>query len=159
MSPLKQLSKFYYGTKIIKEALCAHTVTHTVHPLGTGCYIFTQKLIFRVTIHVNNETLGSLFTSKYPISVPLCEPESHGHFRPHTHQYMIYCINQHINRPNSPYIATDCVERAPKILTFRPRDLGPIKWPLTASINSSINKVLKQRVNSIRIKLLPHRVC
>ena len=108
---------------------------------------------------MNSETLGLLFTTKYPISVPLCEPESHGHFRPHTHQHMIYCINQHINSPNSPYIATNCAEQAPKILTFRSQDLGPIKRPLTASINSSINKVLKQRVNPSRIKPLPHGVC
>ena len=111
------------------------------------------------TIHVNNETLRLLFTTKYPISVPLCEPKNHGHFRPYTHQYMIYCTNQHINSPNSPYIATDCAERAPKILTFWSQDLGPIKRPLTASINSSINKVLKQRVNPSRIKPLPQEVC
>ena len=108
---------------------------------------------------MNSETLELLFTTKYPISVPLCEPESLRHFRPHTHQYMIYCTNQHIKSPNRPYIATDCAERAPKIITFRSQDLGPIKRPLTASINSSINKVLKQIVNSSRIKPLLHGVC
>ena len=108
---------------------------------------------------MNSETLGLLFTTKYPISVPLCELESHGHFRSHTHQYMIYCTNKHINSPNSPYIATDCAEWALKILTFRSQDLGPIKRPVTASINSSINKVLKQRVNPSRINPLPHEVC
>ena len=108
---------------------------------------------------MNSETLGLLFTTKYPISVPLCESESHGHFRPHTHQYIIYCTNQHINSPNSPYIATDCAEWALKTLTFRSQDLGPIKRPVTASINSSINKVLKQRVNPSRINPLPHGVC
>ena len=108
---------------------------------------------------MNSETLRLLFTTKYPISVPLCEPESHVHFWPHTHHNMIYCTNQHINSPNSPYITTDCAERAPKILTFRSQDLGPIKRPLTTSINSSINKVLKQIVNPSRIKPLPHGVC
>ena len=51
-------------------------------------HIISQKY-FMNSIHVNSETLGLLFTAKHPTSVPLCEPESHGHFRPHTHQQMI----------------------------------------------------------------------
>ena len=38
-----------------------------------------------------------------PTSVPLCEPEIHGHFRPHTHQNMIWCINHNPSSLNSPW--------------------------------------------------------
>ena len=92
---------------------------------------FHTKL-FCVTIHMNSETLGLLFTANHQTSVPLCEPENHGHFRPHTHQNMIYCINQYPRCPNSPYTTTDYTKRAPKILTFWFQDLGPIKRPFKA---------------------------
>ena len=68
---------------------------------------FTQILIFCVTIHVNSETLGLLFTTKYPISVSPCETELYSHFRPHTHHntncFTIYTIYN----PNSPCTVTD----------------------------------------------------
>ena len=55
-------------------------------------YIFSQKH-FMNTINMNSETLGLLFTTTLSTSVPLCKPEIHGHFRPHTHHNTIYSIN------------------------------------------------------------------
>ena len=55
-------------------------------------HIISQKY-FMNTIHVNIETHGLLFTANHPTSVPLCEPEIHGHFRSHTHHNTIYSIN------------------------------------------------------------------
>ena len=36
-------------------------------------------------------------------SVPLCETEIHGHFRPNNSQTIIYCINYNISNPNSSW--------------------------------------------------------
>ena len=82
-------------------------------------------------------------------SVPLCGTEFHGHSRPHAHQNTIYCINYDPRRPNSPYTVTDCLNEFPKISTPRFQVLGPIKRPLTASINPRIYKTLKSRVNQV----------
>ena len=107
--------------------------------------IFTQ-IYFHVTIHVNNETLGSLFTSKYPISVSPCETELYSHFRPHTHHNTICFTIYTIYNPNSPCTVTDGTNGFQNFLTIRFQALGPINWPLTASINSNIINTLKQSV-------------
>ena len=99
---------------------------------------------------MNSETLGLLFTAKYPISISPCEPEFYSHFRPHTHHntncFTIYTIYN----PNSPCTVTDCTNGFQNFLTIRFQALGPIKRPLTASINSSIINTLKQ---SVKLKL------
>ena len=70
-------------------------------------HIFSQNY-FVNTIHVNSETIGLLFTANHPTSVPHCEPEIHGHFRPFTHHNTIYSTNYTMNNPNSPWTVTDC---------------------------------------------------
>ena len=95
---------------------------------------------------MNSETLGLLYTSKYPISVSPCEPELYSHFRPHTHHNPIYFTNFTINNPNSPWSVTDCTNGFQNFPTIWFQDLGPIKRPLTASINSNIINTLKQSV-------------
>ena len=110
------------------------------------------------TIHVNSETLGLLFTTKHPTSVPLCEPEFHSHFRPHTHQHTIYFIIYEINTQNSPY-SHGLSNGLPKISIIRSQVLGPIKRPLNSSNQLKHHKTLKQSVTSSRIKPLPHGVC
>ena len=108
-------------------------------------HIFTQKFIF-VSLFTNSKTLGLLFTANHQISVSRCELEFYSHFRPHTHHNTICSKNYTINNPNSPWTVTDCTNGFHNFLTIRFQDLGPIKWSITASINSSIINTLKQSV-------------
>ena len=77
-------------------------------------HIISQKY-FVNTIHVNSETLGLLFTTNHPIIGSLCEPEFHGHFRPHTHHNTIYFIIYEINNQNSPNTVSDCTNGLQKL--------------------------------------------
>ena len=110
---------------------------------------FHTKIYFRVTIHVNSKTLWLLSTANHQISVSRCELEFCSHFRPHTHHYTICSTKYTINNPNSPWTVTDCTNGFHNFLTIRFQDLGPIKRPLTTSINSIIINTLKQ---SIKLK-------
>ena len=85
----------------------------------------------------------------HPTLVSLFETDINGHFRLRTHQNTIYCINYTTNCPNSLWTVTKLLKWAPKIPTIRSQVLGPIKRPLTASINSIINKTLKQSVTQV----------
>ena len=146
----------------ISSCIYLHNLNHTT------CYVISQSITPKIsslgliiqheqfnlnystkhifTIHVNSETLGLLFTTKYPILVSPCETELYDHFRPHTHHntncFTIYTIYN----PNSPCTVTDCTNGFQNFLTIRFKALGPIKRPLTASINSSIINTLKQSV-------------
>ena len=111
------------------------------------------------TIHMNSETLGLLFTINHPTSVPRCELEIHGHFRPHTHQNMIYWINQHPRCPNSLCIVTNCPKRLQQFLDFGSKFWNRSNGRSRPQTNSIINKTLKQSITSSRIKPLPHGVC
>ena len=108
---------------------------------------------------MNSETLGLLYTSKYPISVSPCEPELYSHFRPHTHHNLICLTNFTINNPNSPWSVMDCTNGFQNFLTIRFQDSGPIKRPFKASDRLKHHKTLKQSVKPSRIKPLPHGVC
>ena len=121
-------------------------------------HIFSQKY-FVNTIHMNSETLGLLFTTNHPTSVPYCEPEIHGHFRPHTHQNMIYCINQRLRCPNSPCTVTDCPKRLQQFSHLGSKFRNLSNGRSRPQTNSIINKILKQSVTSSRIKPLPHGIC
>ena len=107
---------------------------------------FHTKIDFRVTAHMNSKTLGFTVPSTHQFIGSLCEPEFHGHFRPHTNQYMIYFTIFTTNNPNSPCTVTDGINGFPNFLTIQFQALGRIKRPLTVSFNSNINKVLKKRV-------------
>ena len=78
-----------YQTRAIRFELLNKTHFHT-------------KIYFHVTIHMNSKTLGFTVSSTHQIIGSLCKPEFHCHFRPHTHQYMIYSINHHTNTQISP---------------------------------------------------------
>ena len=124
--------------------------------------VFTQKLIFRVIIHVNSKTLDLLFTSKYPMSVLLCEPEFHGHSRPHTYQNTIHFIIYETIPKNSPQHSHGlswAIHLSSIIFTLWSQVLGPIKRPFKASNRPKHHKTLKQSVKPSRIKPLPHGVC
>ena len=111
------------------------------------------------TIHMNSETLGLLYTSKYPISVSPYEPELYSHFRPYTHHNLICFTNFMINNPNNPWSVTDCTNGFQNFLTIRFHDLGPIKRLFKVSNRPKHHKTLKQSVKPSRIKPLPHGVC
>ena len=120
---------------------------------------YSTKHIISEKYFMNSKTLGSLFTTNHPTSVPLCEPEIYGHFRPHAHHNIIYCINYDSRCPNSPHPS--------RIVHNGPKDFSHFDskfWNLSngrsrPQTNSIINKTLKQSVTSSRIKPLPHRVC
>ena len=111
------------------------------------------------TIHVNSETLGLLFMANHPTSVPRCGPEIRGHFWPHTHQNMIYCINQHPRCPNSPCTVTNCPKRIQQFSHFGSKIWNRSNGRSRPQTNRNINKALKQSVTSGRMKPLSHGVC
>ena len=78
--------------------------------------------------------------------VPLCETENHGHFRPYTHQNIIYCNYYHTTTQNSLYT----VQNEFKIF----QQFGPKFWDRSnghsrPQINPNIYKTLKQEVNQV----------
>ena len=111
------------------------------------------------TIHVNSETLGLLFTTNHPTSVPLFEPEIQWQFRPHAHHNLIYSINYTASSPNSPWTVTDCPNELLKFPHFGPKFWDRSNGRSRPQTNSIIKKTLKQSVISSRIKPLPHGVC
>ena len=107
-------------------------------------HIFLQNY-FVNTIHMNNETLELLFTANHPTSVPHCEPEIHGHFRPYTHHNTIYTMNN----PNNLWTVTDCPHGFLKI-----PHLGSKIWDRSngrsrPQTNRIINKILKSKINEV----------
>ena len=122
-----------YQTRAIQLELLDQTHFHT-------------KFYLRVTIHLNSKTLGLLFMANHQISVSRCELEFCSHFRPHTHHNTICSTNYSINNPNNTWTVTDCPNGFQNFLTIWFQDLGPIKRPLTTSINTSIINTLKQSV-------------
>ena len=110
-------------------------------------------------IHVNSETLGLLLTANQPISIPLCEPEFHSHSQPHTHHNTIYFIIYEINIQNSPNTVTDYTNGLQKLQQFGSKIWDRSNGRSRPQTNRNINKALKSRVTSSRMKLLPHGVC
>ena len=108
---------------------------------------------------MNSETLGLLFTTKYPISVSLCEPEFHNHFRPHTHHNTIYFIIYEITIQNSPKIVTDCTNGLQKLQQFGSKIWDRSNGRSRPQTSRNIHKTLKQSVTSSRMKPLPHGAC
>ena len=111
------------------------------------------------TIHMNSETIGLLFMANHPISVPLCEPEFHSHFRPHTHHNTIYFIIYEINIQNSPNTVTNYPNGLQKLQQFGLKFYDRSNGRSRPQTNSTIHKTLKQSVTSSRMKPLPHGVC
>ena len=111
-------------------------------------HIFSHKYFVNI-IHVNSETLGLLFMANHPTSVPHCESEIHGHFRPYTHHNTIYSTYYTMNNPNSPWTVTDCPNLFLKLplLGFKIWDRSNGRSRLQT--NRIINKVLKSRVKQV----------
>ena len=108
-----------------------------------------------------SETLGSLFTSKYPISVPLREPDFHGHSRPHSNQNTFYVMIYEATPKNSPQHnqgLSRAIHLSSIIFTLRPHILGPIKRSFKASTQPKHHKTLKPSVKLSMINPLPHGV-
>ena len=79
-------------------------------------------------------------------AVPLCGTEIYGHFRPHTHQNIIYSINHHTTTQNSPYTVQN---RFNIFQQFDPKFWDRSNGHSRPQINPSINKTLKQGVNQV----------
>ena len=120
-------------------------------------HIISQKY-FMNTIHVNSKTLGLLFTATLSTSVPLCEPEIHGHLWPHAHHNIIYFVNYDSRCPNSPH-PSRTVHNAPKDFShFDSKFWNRSNGRSRPQTNSIVYKTLKQSVTPRRIKPLPHGV-
>ena len=70
----------------------------------------------------------------------------HGHFRPHTHKIIIYCINYHTSRPNSLWTVQNGLQ---KFSHFGPKIWDRSNGHSRPQINPTINKTLKSRVNQV----------
>ena len=104
-------------------------------------HIISQKY-FMNTIHMNSKTLRLLFTANHPISVPLCEPEFHSHFRSHTHNNTIYFIIYETNIQNSPNIVTGCPNGLQKLQQNSKKDkTAPHDLKSTQSSTKHLNIV------------------
>ena len=137
----------YAHSPSITPKISSHGLINKYEQFNLNCstkHIISQKY-FMNTIHVNSETLRLLFTAKHLTSVPLCEPEFHSHFRPHTHQNMIYYINQHPRCPNSPCTVTDCPKRLQQFSHFGSkfwnRSNGHSRPQTNSNIIRHLNKV------------------
>ena len=75
-----------------------------------------------------------------------CEPAFHGHFRPHSNQYMIYYAKAQFDTPKPTVAVTAATLGFQKFISIRSQGLGPIKRPLTASLYSNNRKILKERI-------------
>ena len=142
-----------------RKTYCAHSPSITPKIISHGLinnyeqfnlnystiHIFTQNY-FVFTIHMNSETLRLLFTANHPISVPLCEPEFHSHFRPHTHHNTIYFTIYTINNPNSPWTVTDSLNGFHKFQHFGSKIWDRSNGRSRPQANRIINKALKSRV-------------
>ena len=128
-----------------KHILSQKYFENTIHILFTCHYSC-------VTIHMNS-TIGLLFTANHPTSVPLCEPEIHGHFQPRTHQPTFYFINYETNTPNNPYTVTDCPNGlqkfSKKFQQFGPKFWDRLNGPSRPQTNTSIYKTLKSKINQV----------
>ena len=111
-------------------------------------HIFFTK-IFCVTIHVNSTPPRVTVHGHYPTTVPLCEPEFHGHSRPHTYQSTIYGINYTIRHPNSPWTVTDCPSGFLNFSHFGPKFWDRSNDRSRPQTNRIINKALKSRVKQV----------
>ena len=139
------------NSQFITQKISSHELINKYEQFNLNystVHIFSQKY-FVNTIHMNSETLGLLFKTNHPTSVPHCEPEIHGHFRPFTHHNTIYSTNYTMNNPNSPWIVTDYPNGFLKL-----PHLGSKIWDRSngrsrPQTNRIINKVLKSRVKQV----------
>ena len=100
---------------------------------------------FMNNIHMNSETLGLLFMTNHPTSIPSGEPKIHSRFRPYTHQSIIYGINHTTSSPNSLWTVMDCTiwfhnfsHSGPK---FWDRSNGHSRPQTNRNITKHLNKV------------------
>ena len=92
-------------------------------------------------------------------SVPLCESEIHGHFRPHAHHNIIYCVNYDLRCPDSPHPSRTVHNGSKDFSHFGSKFWNRSNSRSRPQTNLIIYKSLKQSVTSSRIKPLPHGVC
>ena len=94
---------------------------------------FSHKIYFVNTIHVNNKTLGLMFTATIQHRFYFVKPEIHGHFWPYTHRSIIYSTICTLATPKQFVDCTDYPNELKECPTIRSQVLGPIKRPFKAS--------------------------
>ena len=105
----------------------------------------SQKLFLR-TLFLGIVKPSFTILDKSQIINSPCEPGFHGHFRPLSNEYMINTKNTQFHTNISRGASTGCSILFQNFILIRSQGLGPIKWPLTASIDSNIRKVLKMGI-------------
>ena len=105
-------------------------------------HIISQKL-FCETLFSGIVKPSVTIPGKSPIIGSLTEPEFHGHFRPYAYHNTICCTIYTINTPKQPLTVTATQIGFQNFLIIRFQDLGTIKRPLMASINSNTINTLK----------------
>ena len=83
-------------------------------------HINSQKLFLR-TLFPRIVKPSVTILEKSPIVGSLCEPEFHGHFRPHFNQYMIYTIIYAIFTQTAPSRSLDAPFLFQKLYQFGPK--------------------------------------
>ena len=131
---------------------------HHIKISSHGLMIKHEQLYFNystnILIHKNHFENAVLGIVKPSITIPknsqiigsLGEPGFHSHFRPYTHQSIIYSINYHINTqisPQQPRIDQKCLQKF--------QQFGPMFWdqsngPSRPQTSRNIDNVLKERI-------------
>ena len=111
----------------------------------TTKHINSQKLFLR-TLFPGIVKPSFTIPDKSKIIGSPCEPGFHGHFQPLSNQYMINTKNTQFHTNISRGAGTGCSILFQNFILIRSQGLGPIKRPLTASINSNIRKVMKMGI-------------
>ena len=81
--------------------------------------------------------------------VPIFVTDFHGHFRSHTHQHTIYCINYETITKNSPYTVTDSPNGSQKFSHFDSKIWDKLNGNSRPQTNTTINKTLKQGLKQV----------
>ena len=105
-------------------------------------HINSQKLFLRTLLSGIVKPSFTIPDKSQIIGSP-CEPGFHGHFRPISNQYMINTKNTQFHTNISRGEATGCSILFQNFILIRSQGLGPIKRPITASIDLNIRKTLK----------------
>ena len=113
---------------------------HTTHG-GFGPIHTNPGLILTVP---KTEHVGCPWQPTHPPFVPLFETDFHGHIRPPTHQYMIYCLIFNTNSPISLWTVTDSPKSLQNFQQFGPKIWDRSNGPSRPQTNSNITKHLNQ---------------
>ena len=88
-----------------------------------------------------------------------CEPAFHGHFRPHSNQYMIYYAKTKFKTSNQPWQSRLLLLGFKNSYQFGPKVWDRSNGPSRPHSTQTFVKYLKREQNPSREKPLPQGVC